>query len=74
MSILLYGYIYGRLTKRIEKKLDGNYVAAHNIEQVLEATPDKAASVRPLTANNEKLSKLDEQEMQYFTGEVRKNS
>ena len=38
------------LTKRMEKKLDGNYTnTSSNIEQVLEAALYKAAAVRPLT-------------------------
>ena len=39
----------------MEKKLDSNYTknAASNIEQVLEATPNKAAAVRPPTTHHE---------------------
>ena len=51
VSILLYGYTTSTLTKCMEKKLDGNYAknAASNIEQVLEATPHKAAIWPPTT-------------------------
>ena len=42
------------LTKRMEKKLDGNYKnAASNIEQVPEAASHKAAALRPLTTHQE---------------------
>ena len=40
--------------------------AASNIEQVLEATPNKAAA----TTHHENLSKLDEPDMQDTAGEV----
>ena len=55
VSILLYGGTTWTLTKRMVKKLDGNYPrnAASNIEQVLEATPHKAAVVRPPTTHHE---------------------
>ena len=47
VSILLYGCTTCTLTKRMEKKLDGNLHknAASDIEQVLEATPHKAAAI-----------------------------
>ena len=55
VSILLYGYTTWTLTKRMEKKawrqLHKN--AASNIEQVMEAAPDKVAAVRPLTTHHE---------------------
>ena len=41
VSILLYGCTTWTLTKRLEKKVDGN------LEQVLGATPHKAPTVRP---------------------------
>ena len=44
--------------------------AASNIEQVLEATPHKAPATRPPTSHHEKLSKLDEPDMQDTPGEV----
>ena len=43
--ILLYGCTTWTLTKRLEKKLDGN--AASNIEQVLAAIPHKAPTIWP---------------------------
>ena len=46
-SILLYEFTTWKLTKRLEKKLDGSYT------KMLQATPVKTATVR-------KLSKLDE--------------
>ena len=52
VSILLYGYTTRTLTKHMEKKLDGNYTA-NNFEQVLEATPHKASTVRPPTSHHE---------------------
>ena len=51
VSILLYGCTTWSLTKRMEKKLDGNYTS--NIEQVLGATPDKASAIRPPTTHHE---------------------
>ena len=47
VSILLYGCTTWTLTKRMEKKLDGNYT------RVLEATPHKAAAVWPPTTHHE---------------------
>ena len=43
--------------------------AVNNIEQVLEATPHKTPTVRPPTSHHEKLSKLDEPDMQDTAGE-----
>ena len=52
VSILLYGCTTWTLTKRMEKKkLHKN--AASNIEQVLEAAPNKAATVRQPTTHHE---------------------
>ena len=47
-SILLYGCTTWTLTKRLEKKLDGNYtrMLRANPEQVLAATPHKTPTVR----------------------------
>ena len=45
VSILLYGCTTWTLTKRLEKKQDGNYTS--NIEQVLAATPHKTPTIRP---------------------------
>ncbi len=43
---------YMDATKQMEKKLDDNYTRS-NIEQVLEATPHKAAALRPTTTYHE---------------------
>ena len=49
--------------------------AASNIEQVLEATPHKAAAIRPPTSySSRKLSKLDEPDMRDTAEEVRTSS
>ena len=48
VSILLYGCTIWTLTKRLEKKN-----AASNFEQVLEATPNKAPTIRPPTSHHE---------------------
>ena len=55
VSILLYGCTTWTLTKRLEKKLDGNYTRmfASNIEQVLAATPQKAPTIRPPVSHQE---------------------
>ena len=47
MSILLYGCTTWMLTKRMEKKLDGNYT------RMLQATPHKEPAVRPPTSHHE---------------------
>ena len=60
--ILLYGCTTWMLTKRREKKLDGNYTAS-NIEQVLEATPHKALNCTATYLPLRKLSNLDEPDM-----------
>ena len=49
VSILLYGCTTWTLTERRVEKLDGNY----NVEQVLEATPNKADAVGPPTTHHE---------------------
>ena len=57
-SILLYGCTTWTLTKRLEKKLDGNYTknAASNLEQVLAATPHKTPTVRSPASYHENYS------------------
>ena len=45
-----------------------------NIEQVLAATPHKAPTIRPPASHHEKLSKLDEPDMQDTAGEARTSS
>ena len=51
VSILLYGCTTWTLTKRLEKKLDGNYTS--NLEQVMAATPHKTPTIRPLASYHE---------------------
>ena len=55
VSILLYGYTTGMLTKRLEKTIDGNYKknAASDIEQIMEATPHKTPTIRPPASHHE---------------------
>ena len=55
VSILLYGCTTWTLTKRLEKKarLQLHKNAASNIEQVLEAIPYKAPTIRPPTSHHE---------------------
>ena len=55
VSILLYGCTTWTLTKRLEKKLDAELHknTAINIEQVLEATPHKAPTIRPPASHHE---------------------
>ena len=55
VSILLYGCTTWMLTKRLEKKLDGNYTknVASNIEQDLAATPHKALTIWPPASHHE---------------------
>ena len=51
VSILLYGCTTWAHTKRLEKKLDGNYTS--NIEQALAATPHKAPIMRSPASHHE---------------------
>ena len=44
--------------------------ATSNIEQVMEAAPNKATAVLPSTTHHHKLSKLDELDMWATAGEV----
>ena len=76
VSILLYECITWTQTKRLKKKLDDQLHknVASNIEQVLAATPHKALTIRPPASRHEKLSKLDEADVQDPTGEARTNS
>ena len=70
-SILLYGCTTWTLTKRLEKKLDGNYTknAASNLEQVQVATPQDTNYTATCLLSR-KLSKLDEPDMQDTAGEA----
>ena len=58
VSILLYGCTTWTVTKRMEKKAWRQLLknAASNIEQVLEATPNKAPTIRPPTFHQENYS------------------
>ena len=73
-SILLYGYTTWTLTKRLEKKLDGNYT------RMLRAILNKSWQQHPTrncTATwplSRKLFKLDEPDMQDTAGEAEMNS
>ena len=72
-SILLYGCTTWTLTKRLEKKLDGNYT------RMLRAILNKSWQQHPTRhqlygALSQKLFKLDEPDMQDTAGEVGTNS
>ena len=71
VSILLYGCTTWTLTKRLEKKLDGNYT------RMLRAIVNQSWSNTPQNTNytatylpSRKLSKLDEPDMQDTAGEA----
>ena len=71
VSILLYGCTTWTLTKRLEKKLDGNYT------RMLRAILNKSRRQHPQGTNytatcllSRKLSKLDEPDMQDTAGEA----
>ena len=71
VSILLYGCTTWTLTKRMEKKLDGNYT------RILRAILNKSWRKHPTRTNctatylpSWKLSKLDEPDMQETAGEA----
>ena len=75
VSILLYGCTTWMLTKRMEKKLDGNYT------RMLREILIKSWKQRPKNSSctvtyhpSGKLSKLDEPEIRETTGEVRTSS
>ena len=57
-SILLYGCTTWTLTKRLEKRLDGNYTRMLRaiLNQVQAATPHKTPTVRPPASNHENYS------------------
>ena len=75
-SILLYGCTTWTLTKRLEKKLDGNYT--RYCETILNKSwlqhPHKTPTVRPPASYHEKLFKLNEPDMQDTAGEAGTNS
>ena len=73
--ILLYGFTTWTLTKRIEKKFDGNYI------RMLRAVLTKFWRQQPQYSNctatyhqSRKLSKLDKPDMRDNAGEVRTKS
>ena len=47
---------------------------ASNIKQVLAATPHNALTIRPTASHQEKISKLDEPDMQDTAGEAETSS
>ena len=71
VSMLLYGCTTWTLTKRLEKKLDGNYT------RMLRAILNRSWRQHPIKQQqlygnpSRKLSKLDEQDIQDTDGEVR---
>ena len=68
VSILLYGCTTWTLTKRMEKKIDGNY--ARMLEQVLEASFQKSSSCIATYHPSRKLQKLDEPDTRDNAGEI----
>ena len=62
--ILLYGCTTWTLTKRLEKKLDGNYT------RILRAILNKSWQQHPTCLPSQKLSKLDEPDTQDTVGEA----
>ena len=66
VSILLYGCTSRKLSKHVEKKIDGNY------SRMLEAILIKSCSSSTATYNSpRKLSKFDEPDILDTAGEVR---
>ena len=63
-------HLYANTTAGEEAKQQLHENVASNIEQVLEETPHKAPTVRPPASHHEKLSKLDEADMQDTAGEA----
>ena len=71
VTILLYGWITWTLTKRMEKKLDGNYTRM--LRPILNKSRRQHPQSNDYTATyypSRKLSKLDEPDMWDTTGEV----
>ena len=64
-----------KLTKRMEKKLDGNYTRM--LRAILNKSwgqyPHKASAVRPLTTHHENYQSIDEADTRDTAGEVRTN-
>ena len=76
VSILLYGSTTWTLTKRLEKKLDGNHIKMLRaiLNKSWRQTPHNAPTIRPPASHHEKLSKLDEPDTQDTAGEVEMSS
>ena len=76
VSILLFECTTQTLTKRMEKKLDGNYTRMMRavLNKSLKAKLHKTATVWPPTSPSRKLSGLDETDMRDTAGKVRTNS
>ena len=74
--ILLYGCTTWTLTKRLEKKLDGNYtrMLRSNLEQILAANTPQDNNCTATCLLSRKLSKLDEPDMQDTAREAGMNS
>ena len=67
VPVLQYESITWKLTKRVEKRLDGYY--AKNFYQILEAIPHKRVALQPFTSHLTNHPREDEQ-----VGEVRTNT
>ena len=76
VSILLYGCTTWTLTKRLERRLDGNYtrMLESSIKQVLATTPHETPTIRTLAPPSQKLYKFDEPDTQDTAGEARTSS
>ena len=75
VSILLYGCTTWTLTKRLEKKLDGNYTRM--LQAILKSPGGNTPQGTNYTATclpSRKLSKLDEPDTQDTAGEARTSS
>ena len=70
-SILLYGWTTWTLTKRLEKKLDGNYTRM--LRAILNNTPQDTNCTATCLLSR-KLFELDEPDMQDTSGEAETNS
>ena len=70
VSILLYGCTSWTLTKRLEKKLDGNYTRM--LQAILNnmCNTPQGTNYTAICLPSRKLSKLDEPDMQDTTGEA----
>ena len=78
ISILLYGCTTWTLTKRLEKKLDGNYTrmlqAILNFEFLVAGNIPQSTNCTATYLPSRKLSKLDELDMQETAGEAEMSS